>query len=199
MSPIVFVVVNETAGVQTASVAGLAVAAFIVLARLVAGRPLRYAVSGLFGTGIAIAVSARTGRAEAYFLPGIVSGGITTVALVTSIPLRRPLVALVSWATRGWPWGWYRHDRVRPAYTTVTWVWAGFFAVRTAVQLALYRAGETTTLGVVKVVTGWPGLAALLAISYVIGRRRLEALRGPSVEEFEAQSPPPWHSQPHGF
>jgi hypothetical protein len=199
LSPLVFIIANAVFGLQAAIVSGLAVAVGIVLVRLVTGRPLRYAASGLFGTAIAIAVTSRTGRAETYFLPGIISGAATTLALLISLVVRRPLVAYASWATRGWPLGWFWHDRVRPAYTAVTWIWLAFFGVRTAVQAVLYLEGDVTTLGAVRILTGWPGLLALLAVTYLVGRKRLEALGGPSVDEFEASALPPWTVQPHGF
>jgi hypothetical protein len=199
LSPLVFIVVNAFAGLQAAVYAGMTVAFGIVLVRLVSGRPLRYAMSGVFGTGIAIAVSARSGRAETYFLPGIVTGAGATVALLISVLVRRPLVAYLSWAARGWPLGWYRHERVRPAYGLVTWIWVAFFGLRTSVSGWLYLDGDVTTLGAVRIATGWPGLLALLAVTYVVGRRRLESLGGPSVDEFEGQIPPPWSGQDHGF
>jgi hypothetical protein len=49
------------------------------------------------------------------------------------------------------------------------------------------------------VVTGWPALLALLVVTYVLGRRWLEALQGPSVEEFLAGADPPWRGQERGF
>lgn len=199
LSPLVFVAVNAFVGLQAAIVAASVVAIGIVLTRLATGRPLRYAMSGVFGTAIAIALTARSGRAETYFLPGIVTGAATTLALVASLVVRRPLVAYASWATRGWPLGWFWHDRVRPAYTVVTWIWVAFFGIRTAVQAVLYLDGNVTTLGAVRIATGWPGLLGLLIVTYVVGRKRLEALGGPSVEEFEAMTPPPWSVQPHGF
>ncbi len=199
LSPLVFVIVNAVLGLQPAIYAGMAVAIGIVIVRLVSGRPMRYAVSGLFGTAIAIAITARSGRAETYFLPGIISGAATTLALVVSLIVRRPMVAYASWATRGWPLDWYWHDRVRPAYTLVTWIWVAFFGIRTAVQSWLYVTGDVSVLGAVRIITGWPGLIALLAVTYLVGRGRLEALAGPSVEEFEQDQPGPWSVQPHGF
>jgi hypothetical protein len=199
ISPITFVAVNAFAGVRTAAAAGLAVAIAIVVWRLVRGHPMRFAVGGLFGTGLAIALAIRSGEARDYFLPGLISGAATTLGAVISIAVRRPLVAWTSWVTRGWPIEWYWHPRVRPAYTIVTWLWAGFFGMRTAVQGWLFLADDTTTLGVVRVLTGWPGLVALLAATYLIGRQRLEALGGPSVVEFEDQAPPPWSGQQRGF
>lgn len=199
LSPLVFIVANAVFGLGVAMIAGSVVAVGIVIVRLATGRPLRYAMSGVFGTAIAIALTARSGRAESYFLPGIITGAATTVALVVSIAVKKPLVAYASWATRGWPLGWFWHDAVRPAYTVVTWIWVVFFGARTAVQAALYLDGNVTTLGAVRIITGWPGLLALLVVTYIVGRKRLESLGGPSVEEFEAMTPPPWSVQPHGF
>lgn len=199
LPPLVFVVANAIAGLQPAIVAASVVAVGIVGVRLATGRPLRYAMSGVFGTAIAIAVTARSGRAESYFLPGIVTGAATTIALVISLVVRRPLVAYASWATRGWPLGWFWHDRVRPAYSLVTWIWVAFFGIRTSVQAVLYLDGNVTTLGAVRIATGWPGLLGLLVVTYIVGRKKLESLNGPSVDEFEAMQPPPWSVQSHGF
>lgn len=199
LSPLVFVTTNAVAGLRPAIYAAVIVAGGIVVVRLVSGRPLQYAMSGVFGTGIAIAVTARSGRAETYFLPGLLAGAATTLALVVSVLARRPLVAYASWAVRGWALGWYWHDRVRPAYSRVTWLWVAFFGIRTAVQTWLYASGDVTALGAVRIATGWPGLIALLAVTYIVGRRRLESLGGPSVEEFEQLAPPPWTVQAHGF
>ncbi len=199
VSPIVFVAVNAFAGVRTAAAAGLAVALAIVVWRLVRGHPLRFAVGGLLGTGLAIALAVRSGDARDYFLPGLISGAATTIGAIISITVRRPLVAWTSWFTRGWPIEWYWHPRVRPAYTLVTWLWVLFFGMRTAVQGWLFLADETTTLGVVRAITGWPGLIALLTATYLVGRHRLEALGGPSVVEFQDQAPPPWTGQQRGF
>jgi len=48
-------------------------------------------------------------------------------------------------------------------------------------------------------ISGWPATILLLVISYIYGQNRLEALRGPSVEEFKKGTPPPWNGQQRGF
>ncbi len=197
--PLVFVLVNLGGNVTVAAVAGLATAGVITTVRLAARRPLRFALSGLAGTALAAVLAVRSGRAETYFLPGLVSGAATTLLLVVSVAVRRPAVALTSWMTRGWPIEWYWHDRVRPAYTAVTWLWAGFFGARTAAQTSIYLDGDVETLGTVRILTGWPALIVLLMATYLVGRRRLAALAGPSVEEFRRGDPPPWSGQDRGF
>jgi hypothetical protein len=197
--PLVFVVANAVSSVRVAAVAGVGSAVLIVATRLATGARARFAVSGLAGTTLAAALAAGSGRADAFFLPGILSGAATTLVLLISIVLRRPAVAFTSWVARGWPLDWYWHPRVRPAYTAVSWLWAGFFGLRAAFQFSLYRAEATEALAATRVVLGWPALLVLLVATYVLGRRRLVRLGGPSVEEFESGEPPPWAGQARGF
>ena len=199
ISPLVFVAVNAFAGVRPAAIAGLGTALAIVVVRLIRRRPLRFAVSGLLGTGLAIALASRTGRAETYFLPGIISGALTTAVIAISLARKRPAAAYASWITRGWPIEWYWHPSVRPAYLAATWLWLWFFSIRTGVQAWLYAEEAATTLGVVRVATGWPAILALLAATYAIGRSRLASLNGPSVVGFEQGVEPPWTGQERGF
>jgi len=199
VAPLIFVVANRVWGLSVATVAGISVAAAITMWRLLRGKRIRFAVSGLLGTGLAAAFALRSGSAEDFFLPGIISGAVTTLAILLSIGVRRPFVAWTSWLTRGWPLEWYWHPSVRPAYTRASWMWATFFFARTVVQWQLYRSGESGVLAVARVALGWPALLALLILTYVFGRRWLGSLGGPSVAEYEAGSDRPWVGQTAGF
>lgn len=197
--PLVFVGVQAVWGLVAGAAAGIGSALAIIAWRLSRGRRLRFAVAGLAGTLVAVALALRSGSPEDYFVPGLVSGAVTSVVILISIVVRRPFVAWVSWLTRGWPLAWYWHPRVRPAYTRVTWMWLVFFTARTVVQWRIYAAGDTELLAIVRVAMGWPTLVLLLIATYVLGRRWLKDLRGPSVAEWQASSPPPWEVQPAGF
>jgi hypothetical protein len=197
--PLVFVIANSVAGLVTAAVLGLASAVSIVLWRLSRGRALRFALAGLGGTVVAVGFALRSDQASGYFLPGIIGGALTTVAILASIAVRKPFVAWTSWLMRGWPIDWYWHPRVRPAYTNATWLWAVFFGLRTITQWWLFQIGETTALGVARVMTGWPALLILLIATYALGRKWLTELGGPSVREYEDGSAPPWQGQSTGF
>ncbi len=199
LPPLLFVLLNNIWGVGWAATAGIGSAVAITIWRLGRGKPTRFAVAGLLGTAIAALLALRSGQAEDYFLPGIISGAMTTLALVVSVPVKRPLVAFTSWITRGWPLDWYWHDQVRPAYSLTTLIWAAFFGARTFVQWRLFVDGQVEWLGVVRVALGWPALLALLVATYVLGRRWIEDLEGPSVAEFIQDAPPPWEGQDRGF
>lgn len=200
IAPLLFVLVNAIAGMPVAAYAGIVGAVLVVVYRLARRSDLQYAFSGLFGTGLAIALALRSGQAQDYFLPGIVTGAGTTVIALLSIVARRPMVAYMSWLTRRWPIEWYWHPRVRPAYTRATWLWVAFFGLRTALQGWLFVTDQTTALGFVRVATGWPGLVLLLAATFILGRNRLLSLNGPSVADFQSGAvESEWAGQQHGF
>lgn len=199
IAPIVFVAANALVGLGWAVVAAGAVGMLVLIRRIaVRGQP-GYAIGGLLATIGAALLALWLGRAEGFFLPGIVANaGYATLGIV-SVAARRPLIGWVSSSTRRWPRGWYWRDDVRPAYTMVTWFWIGFWALRGGVQLALFQAEQPEALAGVKILTGWPMGIPLVILSYVYGTRRLRSLGGPSVAEYEAGAEPPWEGQQSGF
>jgi len=100
---------------------------------------------------------------------------------------------------RGWPWDWYWHPQVRPAYNEVTLAWAVFFGARLTLQALLIQSQNAALLAVFNIVSGWPATIALLVATYLYGLWRLQRLHGPSVEEFKTNAPPPWKGQTRGF
>ncbi len=199
LPPIAFLVLRPFVGIPWAATGSLLAAAITIAVRLSRGNTIRFAVAGAAGALIAAGVALRQDSAEAYFLPGIVQGAGTSLVLLVSIVIRRPIVAFTSWITRGWPAEWYRHPKVQPAYLLATWLWVGFFALRTAWQWRLYITGDEGGLLLTRLVGGWPATVALLVATYVFGRWRLGRLGGPSVDEYVADTPPPWVGQPKGF
>jgi hypothetical protein len=199
LSPLVFVTTYAIAGVTAAAILAVASGVTIALIRLLKGNPVRFAVAGLAGTVAAASFAIWSGSAEAFFVPGIVSGFLTAFIALISIMARKPMVAWTSMLVRRWPAGWYWHVRVRPAYTEVTWVWLAFFAGRAALQWNLAAQGDVTALAGVRLIGGWPALIVLLVATYVYGTARLARLGGPSVDEFRAGAVAPWTGQKRGF
>ena len=197
--PLAFVVANNLSGFTVAAWSAVGVALAFLAYRLLRRQRLAYAAGGIGGVLLAIVLARLLGRAEGYFLPGILSGGLTVLACLVSVVARRPLVAWTSFVTRRWPLPWYWHPSVRPAYSEVTLIWAVFFALRLGVQWALFRGAAAGLLGIVQLLTGWPATIVLLVLSYLYGTWRLRRLRGPSVEEFNVGAEPPWTGQQRGF
>ncbi|MGD9030138.1 MAG: DUF3159 domain-containing protein [Anaerolineae bacterium] len=199
LPPLVFVILNALTRFEVASWGSLAVAVALGGLRLIRGEPLGYALGGLGATVLAILAALLSNRAQGYFLPNLINGGLTVVLCLGSVLVRRPLVALTSHLARGWPLKWYWHPKVRPAYGEVTLAWAVFFALRLALQWFLFQEAEAAVLGLLSVILGWPATIVLLVLSYLYGTWRLRNLDGPSVEELEAGLEPPWEGQQRGF
>ena len=144
--PVTFLVANPLLGFDTAAYGALLSALLLGALRLARGQPLKYALSGLGATVLAIVAVRVLNRAEAYFLPGVVTGLLTVIACGLSVMVRRPLVTWTSHLIRRWPLGWYWHPRVRPAYSEVTIAWGIFFALKLALQAYLLREARTGAL-----------------------------------------------------
>ena len=197
--PVIFLLINGVFGFQAAMWASLGPAVLIAALRLWRGQSLLYALAGIGSVGLAILIVWLLGRAEGYFLPNLVSGGMTFALALISLFIRRPFVAWTSFLARRWPLEWYWHPHVRPAYSEVTIAWTIFFAARLLWQVSLFQAQAANQLAFVNVLLGWPALIILLVLSYLYGTWRLGNLKGPSVEEFREQVPPPWQGQKRGF
>ena len=199
LAPVAFVVVNAFTTLFAAAVAALAVGGAVAAWRVRKGQQVSYAFGGILAIGFAAFLALRSGRAETFFLPGIIGATLLAIAAVLSMAARRPLVAWSSWAQRRWPLEWYWRPDVRPAYTAATAVWAVYFAARAGLQWYLYLTERPETLAAVRVLTSWPTLIPLLIATYVYGNRRLGQLGGPTVAEFEAGSAGPFRGGQRGF
>ncbi len=199
LAPVVFVVVNSLSSLGPAAAAAVFVGGAVALWRIRKGQQPSYAFGGIIAIAFAAALALRSGRAETYFLPGIVGAAAGAIGGLISVVAGRPLAAWSSWFYRQWPLEWYWRPDVRPAYTSVTWVWIAFFAARAGVQGVLFAQERPEMLAAAKVLTSWPLIVPLLIASYVYGNRKLHKLGGPNVDEYLAGHQPPYAGQQRGF
>jgi len=199
LAPLIFVGVNTFSSLGPASIAALVAGAAVAGWRIRKGQQPVYALGGIIAIGFAALLALRSGRAESYFLPGIVGAGLGAVGGIASVVARRPLAGWSSWFYRRWPLEWYWRPDVRPAYTAVTWIWVGFFAVRAGVQGLLFAQERPELLAAAKVITSWPLIIPLIIVSYVYGNRKLHDLGGPNVDEHTAGAQPPFVGSQRGF
>jgi hypothetical protein len=199
LPPLVFLAVGFLAGTQTGMMAALATAGSFVLVRALRRQPVTLALLGLVGSAAALLASLLLRRSEVFFLPDLVTQSALAAACLVSVALRRPLVAWTSHLVRRWPRAWFWHPRVLPAYQEVTLAWGGFFLLQALLQWTLLQQQQVTWLASASLVNGWPATVVLLILTYLYGTRRLARLAGPSIEEYETGTPPPWTGQLRGF
>lgn len=157
---LVFVIVFvATRALVPTLVAASCVALLACAIRLVQRQGVQQALSGLFGVAIGVIFAAATGRGENYFAWGIATNVAMAFVFALSVLCRRGLVAQFYWPLTGLAQGW----RTDPAHADLarrcnllTWMWAGIFALRVAVQAPLWLSGQVAALGVAKLVLGLP-------------------------------------------
>jgi len=198
-APIAFVATNAFVGIGAAAVVAVVVGALVAAWRIRKGQQVVYALGGIAAIAFAAFLALRSGRAESYFLPGIVGAVLAGAAATISVVVGKPLAAYSSWFLRRWPMEWYFRDDVRPAYTVVTVVWAGYFFARGAIQLLLFNRGQPELLAVAKLSTSWPLIVPIVIGTYLWGNHKLHTLGGPNVDEFTAAESPPFVGGQRGF
>ena len=199
LPPLLFLIANAIWGLKVAMWAALASSILLGIRRIRRNESLTYGLFGVFSVLLAIGLVTLLGRAESFFLPGLLSGALTVALCFLSLLVKRPLTAWSSFITRRWELAWYWHPQVRPAYTETTLLWTLFFGLKLWWQLALYQGGDANSLAWVQPMTGFPALVLLLIITYIYGTWRLRNLQGPSVDEFKQNLPAPWLGQQRGF
>jgi hypothetical protein len=197
--PLLFVMANAIWSLGVAAAVAVTAGVCVAAWRVRKGQQIVYAAGGILAVGFAAFLALRSGRAESYFLPGILGTLAMAALTLVSIGARRPLAAWSSWAYRRWPLDWYFRDDVRPAYTAVSWIWFGYFVVRGGVQAWLFIMEQPEALAVFKSLTSWPTILPLLIISYRLGVTRRERLAGPNLDEHHRGVRPPFQGGQRGF
>ena len=161
----VYVVTSE---LRTSLIAGIGVALVLGAVRLIQRSSIKHVRVGLIGIVIGAVFASTTGRGEDVYLPGIVFSGVYAALIGLSVLVRWPLVGFVIGGVLNDPEAMKRDPGIMRLADRLTLLLVAMAAIRTAVQLPLYLAGEVGWLGVTRVALGWPLTAAMFAIGVTI-------------------------------
>jgi len=142
---------------------------FFVL-RLTKKQTVTQALGGLVGIGISAVLALLTGRAEDFYLPGFWTNGVYGAVLLVSALIGWPLIGVAVGFLMGEQLAWRSDPSKRRVMVILTFLWAGLFILRLAVQLPLYYAGNVEWLGATKLLMGIPLYAPLLVVSWLMVR-----------------------------
>lgn len=199
LPPLVFAISNGFWGLNPAVLVALSLSLALGLRRLFLGQKATYALGGFLVVGLASSLALITRNASNYFISSAITSGTLLTASLVSLLIGKPLAALASHLSRGWPLDWFWRADVKPAYREVTFFWTTFFALRLSLQLVLLRSSDALRLAWVNTLLGWPVTGSVLIISYLYGVWRLHNLAGPGVDEYRKGVQPPWRGQVRGF
>jgi hypothetical protein len=143
---------NLPRAVLAAVLAGVVIAVI----RIVRRDPLTQIFAGFIGLAIAAGFSAWTGKAENFFLPGLLTNLAYGTAFLISILVRWPILGIALGYFSGTGTSWRNEPKLRRAASAASWIWVALFFGRLLVQLPFFLAGDVGSLGVIKIVMGWP-------------------------------------------
>jgi hypothetical protein len=172
---VAFVIAYPITGsdVEVSAAIAVGLALLIAVFRLARRDTPRHAAAGLVGIAFAAFVATRSGRAEDFFLPGLLANAAYASAFLISLALRKPLVGVLAAQFDRAHADWRDAGRYG-AYVRATWLWAGLFGLRLLVQLPLYLAGTVVALGVARTAMGLPLFALGLWLTWLLVRPRGE-------------------------
>jgi hypothetical protein len=180
---VAFVVAYTASGSDTNTAAAVAVALALVLtvARLARRESPQHALSGLLGVGFAAFIATRSGKAENFFLPGLLANAAFASAFLISLAVRQPLVGIIVMVLDGADSSWRQDPHRMRAFARATWLWAGLFLSRLVIMLPLYLAGAVVALGVARTALGLPIFALGLWLTWLIVRQARTPASGRGV------------------
>jgi hypothetical protein len=188
-----------------AVVASAAVAVVLGVVRIAQRQSLQFVLSAVVPTAVAAVFALRSGRAQDAFLPGILWNAALLVVGSVSVVTRWPLIGFMVGAADPRatedPFAWRRDRGLVRVAQRLTLVMVAAFAVRVAVMLPLYLAGDVAALGVAKVVLGWPlwlAAVAVMGAMLVRGSTPQQDVAPDGSAGQRVAEPEPGHSAPRG-
>jgi hypothetical protein len=152
----------------------IGVGALMAAVRITRREPLQFVLAGFVGVALAAFIADRTGRAEDFFLPGLLLNAAYASAYLVSIVIRWPLLGVIVGPITGEGLSWRNDPERLRQYSRASWIWVGVFTLRLAVQLPLYLAGAVLALGIAKTAMGLPIFLIAIWLSYLVLRGESE-------------------------
>jgi len=170
---LLFVAVYSISGadLQLSAISAVALGAIIGVFRLIRGESAKYAAAGFIGVAIAGFIATRTGRAEDFFLPGLLFNAGYAMAYAVSIFVGWPLIGVFLGPLMGDGMNWRKDPERVKLFNRASWIWVGMFVARLLVQLPLYLSGALLALGIAKTAMGLPVFALTIWLTYLILRK----------------------------
>lgn len=146
------------------------ISVLFTLYRLVRKQAPTQALVGLIGAIASAVLAILSGRPEDNFIVGFVTNAVYGGVFLLSVLVGRPLVGVIVAMVRGESATWRSNKHHVRAYTAVTLLWVGMFALRLLVEVPLYFSGNIAALATTKLALGLPLYVPVLAITWLIIR-----------------------------
>ncbi|MEV4557374.1 DUF3159 domain-containing protein [Kitasatospora sp. NPDC049285] len=186
---LVFIIAfNITHKVPVAAWSALALCAVFVVIRLARRETIQHAFSGVFGVAIGAWISMKTGKAQDFYLPGLLWNVGYCVALAISALVRWPMIGVMLGPITGEMFTWRKQNPGRlAAYTKATWAWVLIMGLKPLVLFPLYFTGNVNLLGWLKVALGIPPLLLAMYVTWQILLKAPPPIKAEVLEDEDEQ------------
>ncbi len=139
-----------------------------VAVRLLSRSSVSQAFAGIVGIAVSAVLAIISGRAVDNFLPGIVINALSLALILMSLAIRWPVIGLIVGFLTNEGTAWREQRGKRRVLSLATWLWAGLFSLRLAVELPLFLTGRTELLAGAKLLLGVPLYAGMLWVTWLL-------------------------------
>lgn len=167
---LVFIVTyNITHQVSAAAWAALGLSALFVVARLARRETIQHAFSGVFGVALGAWIAMKSGKAEDFYLPGLLWNVAYCAGFAVSALVRWPMIGLMLGPITGEMFTWRKENPGRfAAYTKATWAWVVIMGLKPVILFPLYFTHNVNLLGWLKVALGIPPMLLAMYVTWQI-------------------------------
>lgn len=156
---------------QNSIFASLSAGLILAILRLIKREALTQVFSGFIGLAFSAWLATKSGKAENFFLPGILTNLIYATACVVSLVINKPILGYVIESIRGENSNWQNNRDLLKRYRAMTFLWSAVFLLRVIVMAPLYFANQTVLLGFFKIALGWPLFALAAYLTYALSNK----------------------------
>ncbi|MDH6131565.1 hypothetical protein P3T37_000939 [Kitasatospora sp. MAA4] len=160
---------NITHQVATAAWAALGLSGIFVVLRLLRRETVQHAFGGVFGVAIGAYIAMKTGKAQDFYLPGLLYNVGYCIVLAISALVRWPAIGVTLGPVTGEMFTWRTKNPGRlAAYTKATWAWVVIMGIKPVILFPLYFTGNVNLLGWLKVALGIPPMLLAMYVTWRI-------------------------------
>jgi hypothetical protein len=171
MPALIFLVIfNLRGSLRDAIYGALALSVLLTIWRLIRRDTLQHALSGIVGVLICAWFARNSGKAEDFYLPGLITNVVYGSVYLVANLAGFPILGLMLGPILGENLAWRKDPARKRAYINASWLWVGLFASRLLVQYPLYKTGNVDSLGIARLAMGYPLFLAVAWGSWLIIR-----------------------------
>ncbi|RKT17903.1 uncharacterized protein DUF3159 [Streptomyces sp. 1114.5] len=188
---LVFIVTyNLTHQVSTSAWAALGLSGLFVVARLARRETIQHAFSGVFGVALGAWIAMKSGKAEDFYLPGLLWNVGYCIALATSALVRWPMIGVMLGPITGEMFTWRKENPGRlAAYTRATWAWVVIMGLKPLILFPLYFTHNVNLLGWLKIALGIPPLLLAMYVTWQILLKAPPPIKAQLDEDEDEEEP----------